>query len=184
MVTHAATLTIGRLILGIGAGIMNVVFGKYVSETIPQHMVSRFTSSLNFSVCFGFIACFALGYLLPDADDLEANKEDELWRVIWLGPTFVGIIEILLILVVFRNEPIAFCLTEGRDEEALVGLSYVYRKRNPDDTDSIEEILESHYELLKKSTTLDASTTSFKQAAFGPKYWKATWVCFMINFFN
>lgn len=43
-----------------------------------------------------------LAYILPDPKDTEANKVDEYWRVIYMAPAFIGVIQILLILFVFR----------------------------------------------------------------------------------
>jgi len=60
---------------------------------------------------------YFLGAVLPDLEDFEANKKDEMWRVIWAFPALIGIIEILLTLFVMRQEPIAYCMMTGRDEE-------------------------------------------------------------------
>ena len=70
----------------------------------------------NGSVCCGFVVAFGMGGLLPDATDSEANKVDELWRVIYLVPAFIGIVELLLITLVFKQEPIAYCLMMGYEE--------------------------------------------------------------------
>ena len=56
----------------------------------------------NASICVGFVAVFGMGAILPDPDDFEANKNDELWRIIYLAPAFIGVIEILLIVTIFR----------------------------------------------------------------------------------
>ena len=69
MITHVAALSIGRVILGTSAGIMNVAFGKMVTETIPQQWVATFSMSLNTAVCFGFIIAYGLGAILPDPDN-------------------------------------------------------------------------------------------------------------------
>ena len=79
-----------------------MAFGKMVTETIPSHLVSSFGMAHNASVCIGYIFCYGLGAILPDPEDMQANKDDELWRVIWLMPVFIGIIEIVLVLTVFR----------------------------------------------------------------------------------
>ena len=55
----------------------------------------------NASLCSGLLVAYSLGGILPDAKDLEANKADELWRVIYLMPAFMGITELLLIMLVF-----------------------------------------------------------------------------------
>ena len=184
MVTHEATLSIGRLLLGIGAGIMNVAFGKMITETIPEHIVSTFAMAHNASVCIGFIAVFGLAALLPDAKDLEANKADEYWRVIWLAPGAIGLIVIMMVLLVFRYEPVAYCLMLGRDEEAQLHLKKVYKKSSLNAPESLEDLLKVHYSHLRESTTLDAASTTFGQAVCEKKYRKGTWVCFLINLFN
>ena len=114
MITHEAALSLGRVLLGIAAGIFNVAFGKMITETIPQQWVASFTMSLNPAVAIGYIPCFGLGVLLPDPKDVQANVETEMWRVIWLMPALIGIVSIVLVLVIMPYEPVAFCLMEDR----------------------------------------------------------------------
>ena len=60
----------------------------------------------------------------------------------------------------------------------------VYEKRDSTSPETIEEILESEYGLIKKSTTMDASSTTFKEAVCAKKYRKASSVAFFLNIFN
>jgi len=131
MIAHTATLSIGRVLLGIGAAIMNVAFGKMITETVPDSLVAKFAMAHNASICIGLMPAFGLAAILPDTEDLQANKDDELWRVIWLAPAVIGIIVILLTVLVFRQEPVSFCLMEGRDEEGIKHLKRIYRKKRP-----------------------------------------------------
>ena len=66
MVTHTATLTLGRFILGIAGGIINIVFGKMINETIPEHLIAKFAMTQLASANLGYIATFGPGALLPD----------------------------------------------------------------------------------------------------------------------
>ena len=59
------------------------------------------------------VPLFSMAALLPDADDVDANRDDEMWRVIWLAPGVVGLIVILLVVRAYRLEPITFCLVKG-----------------------------------------------------------------------
>lgn len=70
MIEHTVTLSIGRVILGTGAGVMNVAFGKMITETIPAQWVASFSMAHNASVCIGYIVCYGLGAILPDPKDL------------------------------------------------------------------------------------------------------------------
>ena len=73
---------------------------------------------------------------------------------------------------------------QDREEEGKAHMRRVWRKRNPDDTRTVDEIIDSSYQYQKQSTSMDASSTTFKTAVFGKKYWKASWVGFAINCFN
>ena len=131
----------------------------------------------------GLIPVYSLGAILPDVEDKEALKNDERWRVIWLGPALIGSIIILLTLTVFRLEPVFFCAMENRDEEGIAHLRKVYRKA-PGINEPLDDLLKKRYAELKSSTTLDASTTSFRQALCGSKYRRGTFITLMIMFFN
>ena len=61
-----------------------------------------------------------------------------MWRVIWLGPAFIGVVVILLAVFVFRYETVAYCLMQDRNEEGMLHLKRVYRKKNNDDPETIE----------------------------------------------
>ena len=184
MIVHPATLSGGRVILGIGAAIMNIIFGKIVCETLPPQLMGNFGMVANTALSSGLIIIFGLGGILPDQKDEEAKKEDEMWRVIWLGPVVVGVVEILFTVLIYRREPVGYCLMEGRDEEAIQSLARIYRKKDPDSPESLQTLIEAHYSNLKKNTTMDAVSTSFKDALCGKKYRRATWVCIALVIFD
>ena len=194
MVGSTPFLCFGRFFVGLGGGTANVVFGKMITETLPEELASKFLMAHNGSFCVGFVVVFGLGALLPDPEDVEAMKDDQMWRVIYLVPFFVGVIEILLIIFVYKYEPIAFCIMTGRDDEGKAHMAKVYRKKDdhPDSTNEVnsknittlDQLLSEKYKLIKRSTTMDATSTNFSGACCGSKYAKGTWVCIMINTFN
>ena len=138
----------------------------------------------NSSICIGLFLSFLFGGVLPDPEDTVANEEDEMWRVIWLGPVAIGIFTILMTLFVMRLEPVAYCMMTGRNTEGCKHLAKIYRKKQPDSDEKIEDILGSQYTSLRSSTALDASTVTSREAICGTKYRKGTFVACMINFFN
>ena len=184
MFTTESTLTIGRLLLGTGGGCMNVTLGKLITENIPQSIQSSFAMAHNFFLGLGVFVVLLFGLVLPDQEDLEANKEDEMWRVIWLGPVAIGIFTITMTLFVMDLEPVAYCMMIGREDEGRKHLERLYRKKQPDSQENIEDILAHQFTFLNQSTALDASSMTFKDAVCGRKYRKGTWVCFMYNLFN
>ena len=183
MIGTTPFLTFGRLLLGVAAGIYNVIFGKTIVENMPTELAQKLAMTHNGSICSGFVLAFGMGGILPDAKDLEANKADELWRVIYLMPAVIGIIELLLIMLVFKQEPIAYCIMMGYEEQGKKHMHRVYRKADPDSAETIDELLELQYNFMRRSTSMDASSTTFNKAVCGRKYRRATWTCFILNCF-
>ena len=141
MYVSVTTLSIGRLLVGIGSGTHNVAFGKALIETMPSKLQASFAMAVNISICIGTFVVFVSGAALPDYDDEEANRETEAWRVIWFGPAVVGLIVILLAIVVFRHEPIGYCVMTGNNLEGVEHLKKVYRKKNPGSPETIDELI-------------------------------------------
>ena len=184
MIGNTTFLTLGRVLTGIAAGNLNVVFGKMINENFPDKHAAIASMMHNGSVCIGFTPAFLLGSILPETEDVQGNKDDENWRIIFMMPALIGIASILLILFVFDIDPIIYCIMTDNEKDVIRHMKRVYRKKNPDSPETIEEILDAQYNYQKQSTTMDASSTTFKQALCGKKYRKATWIAFWLNCFN
>lgn len=184
MIATVPFLTIGRFFLGVAAGIYNVVFGKMIVENMPEQLAQKFAMCHNASICIGFFVAFIMGGILPDPEDFAANEDDEMWRVIYLVPAMIGLVEIALISFVFRQEPIAFCIMMDREAEGKAHMKRVYRKEDSNAPEALEHLIDEHYSQQRRSTTMDASSTTFKQAVCGEKYRRASWTCFLLNCFN
>ena len=72
------------------------------------------------------MGCFFLGALLPTDEADYVN--DEMWRVIYAFPILIAIIQITLFLFIFKEEPIAYSIAMGRDDEAKRLMRRVYKK--------------------------------------------------------
>lgn len=73
MFATVETLSIGRLFVGVAAGISNVTYGKFICENMPERLASRASMMQNGSICCGFFFCFLMGEILPLPEDTEAN---------------------------------------------------------------------------------------------------------------
>ena len=70
-----------------------------------------------------------------------------MWRVIYGMPAAIAIFQIVWFLVIFKYEPVAFCIANDRDNEAKAFLKWVYRaERN---RNNLDELIENHIEFLK-----------------------------------
>ena len=131
MIATVPFLTIGRVLCGTSGGISSVVFGKMIMENMPEKTAAKYASLQGAAICIGFLVALPMGAILPDPDDYEANKEDELWRIIYMAPAMIGVIVICCVLFIFNLEPIAYCIATGRDAEGKKHMLRVYRKKDP-----------------------------------------------------
>ena len=69
MIGSVEFLTIGRVFLGIASGISNVIFGKMITENLPQKYISKFSMVHNVNICVEILVKFLMGAFLPDSDD-------------------------------------------------------------------------------------------------------------------
>ena len=185
MVPHTVTLSLGRLFIGTTGGITNVVFGKMITETMPDSLISTLAMCHNVCICTGLLFSLALGSIVPESTaNPQDLADDQLWRVIYGFPAIISTIEIVLIFTVFKLEPTAACVMNANEEAALAHLRKVYRKKDEADTATLDELLSEQLCEMRRSTNLDAQSTTFKQAVCGAKYRKATWVCVFLNLFN
>ena len=70
------------------------------------------------------------------------------------------------------------------EEEGKRHMNRVYRKKDLTNAQTIDELIDSQFSFQRQSTTLDASSTKFKEAVCGRKYREASWNCFIMNCFN
>ena len=80
LIKHLAAICIGRFILGVASGMLNVACGKSIDETAPVHLQGAFGALTNLGINFGIMIIMLLGYILPS--DVEGQKTDQNWRII------------------------------------------------------------------------------------------------------
>ena len=108
MVPTIPTFCIGRFLVGVTGGIINNVMGKSLDETIPVAIQGQFGTLLNAYIVFGILLCYALGAILPtDPADLASDNN---WRIIFIMPVVIALLQIFLMLCIFKEEPVAFSI--------------------------------------------------------------------------
>ena len=138
-------LIMSRFAIGIATGLYLVIFGKLICENLPEKLAQKVAMCQNVAIGFSINATLFMAGFLPDPKDFEANKNDENWRIIYLTPALIGVIELILIIFVLRYDPIAFCITKGFEEQSKKHMRLVYRKVDPNSPETIDEILDMQY---------------------------------------
>ena len=103
-------LAFGRFLLGIAGGCMNVIFSKVLAENFSDRLAVRFGFLTNVGIACGIWACMSLGVVLPDIDDVEANKANETWRIVFMTPAILGLFVMVMLLTVFKEDTITYCV--------------------------------------------------------------------------
>lgn len=84
------TICLGRLLIGLSAGLMNVASAKCIDEMIPQEQHAVFGGTPNMIICFGSMLAMILGFILPvEEADMTA---DENWRIIYAIPGVIALL--------------------------------------------------------------------------------------------
>lgn len=100
MVPHPICFAVGRLLIGVTAGISNGVVGKSLDETVPLEVMWQFGILVNTYIVLGLTLCYALSAVLPTEESELA--EDQMWRVFIGMPAVIGLIYILLFLLYYK----------------------------------------------------------------------------------
>jgi len=64
------SICLGRFLLGYAAGVLNIVMGKSLDETVPQKYSTMFGCQTNTFICISVFLAMIMGLLLP-ADEAE-----------------------------------------------------------------------------------------------------------------
>jgi MFS family permease len=123
------TILIGRFLEGFAAGILNMCSMKSIVETVPVKYTGAFGAMTNIFLNIGAFFCSVLGMALPR--DTEDYPEDEMWRLTYGMPMVLSAIQVILMLAIFRWEPIDFSIRAGKDENALKMIALLYDPKDP-----------------------------------------------------
>jgi len=68
--------------------------------------------------------------------------DDELWRVTYAFPFIISIVQVLLLIFVYKYEPIDFSIVSGNDENALKQLKMIYKPKYSSNADVFEKYIQ------------------------------------------
>lgn len=121
------TLCLGRFICGLAAGVLNIALSKSIIETVPEKYTGLFGSFSNFYIALGVMLATVAGVVLPGK---EGYAETELWRFVYACPIGISILQMLLFLFIWKEEPINFSVSVGDDASAKRFMARVFKTPN------------------------------------------------------
>lgn len=64
-------MVFGRILLGIGAGIGNVCYGKSLNETVPSHFSQKYGLLTNLGINMGIMVIGFVGLIMPNPESSD-----------------------------------------------------------------------------------------------------------------
>ena len=117
---------------------------KSVDETFPGELASRFGVITNSFNTIGIMLVFFLsGAIMPKDKSEYATTES--WRIIYALPCIIALSQILLFVLVFKEEPIRYCVANDRETEAKAFMRKVYKKEVDMSEEEFEKLIDEQY---------------------------------------
>ncbi|MGL5385959.1 MAG: sugar porter family MFS transporter [Serratia sp. (in: enterobacteria)] len=129
-----AIFGIGRLFMGFAVGLYSSVVPPYINEISPKHLTGTFGSCHQLCVTIASLVAAIIGLTLPTLTNDEA-RDHLSWRFAYSGPFFLSVIQVILILTVYRYESAVHYLSKGDEETAKLTLKHIYS-----DPNEVEEV--------------------------------------------
>ncbi|MGL5389772.1 MAG: sugar porter family MFS transporter [Serratia sp. (in: enterobacteria)] len=156
---------IGRIFMGFAVGFYSSVVPPYINEISPKHLTGAFGSCHQLCITFAILIVSIFGLGLPTLSNQEV-RDHLSWRFGYAGPFFLSLIQVILILTVYRYESAVHYLSKGDEENAKLSLQAIYSDPNEAEAifkemsnaakctnsgDSNEEVTGSLYSIYKKA---------------------------------
>jgi MFS family permease len=118
------TLIIGRSIQGICVGLYSAIVPLFINEYAPLEIAGRLGAINQLMIVSGIvltnvIALFVTNRVVPENPIISDFPIWSSWRIIFGLPLVIAVVQILLLLLVFKNETPRYLYTVGRDADAL-----------------------------------------------------------------
>ena len=127
LVPNFAAFCMGRLLYGLAAGCYVVFCPKYIEETSPVEVKGPLGALTQVCICFGILFPFTIGMLYDESANLTAADVDQFILIIFGIPILLGVLQLLLLLTVFRYDTPVLLHQKGETERLTILLSKIYK---------------------------------------------------------
>lgn len=118
-------LALGKLMQGVGSGMVLSAASIMIPETVPTKLVGGFGSLVNLGVVLGLSAYMFLGLLVPVTP--EGLATTQIWRYLFAIPAATAVVIILMFVAVFRQDTISFDIVNNNEKDALALIKRIYQ---------------------------------------------------------
>ena len=109
LILNLPAIVIGKFLFGFATGVINVACPKMLDETVPADLLGAFGIATNTYICLG-IGLAMIDPGLPEEGEIEAFKEDKLWRFVYGFPLVFCFLLQLSFMVFLKEDSIIFSI--------------------------------------------------------------------------
>ena len=133
MIFNFWALIIGRLLVGWGCGAASVITPLMVNEISPVYITGVTGSMVQNQSNLGYLVGYALGFLVPyefqeDGSENMQIYTSKVWRFIFLVPGIVALMQVIIMVTIFRDDTPVYYQQNRHIEKALDVNSKIYFK--------------------------------------------------------
>jgi MFS family permease len=131
-----ATLTAGRMIAGVGTGILSSTAPMYISEVAPPNIRGALLVLEQFAIVFGIVVMYFIVRTTPTSRDHKSSLHSKTYGTRFIGndwcyrlPFLLPILPAIMMFVFIFYLPFSprWLAGKGRDQEALEVLCFLRR---------------------------------------------------------
>lgn len=139
MIFSFYALIIGRILLGFGVGSFTVIAPLFISETSPAQVAGSMGAINQFMVTAGIMVAYIMGFMAPfeylkGVDPLPENRNESVyttqsWRIIFIIPAAIAVLQSLLVLFVFRYDTPKYYRQNEKHKEVEAVEALIYKEK-------------------------------------------------------
>lgn len=154
------TLIAGRAIQGLCVGLYSALVPLYINEISPMEVAGRLGALNQLLIVSGIVITNVLALFVPSTGSGIVSW----WRIIFGIPIAIAIVQILMLLLVYKNETPRYLILQGRDEDALELVRDIYKEEYVDDM-----IREKKAECREKSQNMNSVISNNEEEEISSK---------------
>jgi MFS family permease len=190
MIDNMHFITVGKFFVGFSSGGFTVYCPNFINESVPTEMKGSMGAITNFMVCLGILIPAIYGLAIPDGiggleyENLIDEERNEIansfyvqdyWRIIWATPLVFALIQIVMLLTVFRfDTPVELKISGDIDTLKKVLLKFYSADQIESRIDAIKGPMKQEKSMEKEE--ICAEELSLSDTFCSKKYRCAAWM--------
>ena len=138
-------LILGKFIIGIIWGVYSVVVPLFINKITPVSISGSLGAINQIMLTLSVAFVGWLDLIIPYESEVYMQIHSKVWMTIFLIPVLFAVLQIALLLLVFKHDTPTFYLIMNLKELEREAYQLIYKQRENEESDVCEEIKEECY---------------------------------------